>query len=74
MFGFFFGEIFIAGRKRQQVGILHGLRSLAAEHVGDRRRQKRDGARLAVLTFNPLIGEKTKLERRERPEFFGGKS
>jgi len=57
MFRLFFIQIFIAGWKRQQIDELDGLAAATAKHIGNRRRQKRDGTRLAVLTFNPLFGE-----------------
>jgi len=54
MFGLFFVQILIARWKWQKLNKLHRLAS-AAKHIGDNRRQKRNGARLAVLTFNPLL-------------------
>jgi hypothetical protein len=56
-FGLFFAQIFIAGRKWQQIDKLYGLAAGALKHIGDHRGQKRDGTRLTILAFNPLLGK-----------------
>jgi hypothetical protein len=53
-FGLFFAQIFIAGWKRQEIGV---LQARIFEHIRHRRRQKRDGSRVAVLSFDPLFGK-----------------
>jgi hypothetical protein len=56
MFRLFFAQIFILWWKWQQIDEFQRL-AAAAKHIGDRRRQKRDGPRLAILSFNPLFGK-----------------